>query len=159
MAVNAYLIIKGRPGPSTTKKDAIDILSFSFGVSQNSVIGAGSSGGEARAGRADVSNISIMKVADKLTPFLFEDCVLGTYLDEVDVIYDKPLGKNQEDYYKIHMEKALITSWQASGSSENPTESVSFAFEKIKVSYNPEEGGKLKGYVDNGFDVLKLKPW
>ena len=44
MAVNAYLIIKGRPGPSTSKKDAIDILSFSFGASQTSVIGAGSSG-------------------------------------------------------------------------------------------------------------------
>ena len=159
MAVNAYLVIKGRPGPSTTKKDAIDILSFSFGASQNSVIGAGSSGGEARSGRADVSNVSVTKVTDKLTPALFEDCVLGTYLDEVDVIYDKPLGKGQEDYFKIHMEDALITSIQLSGSSENPVESISFAFSKIKVSYNPEEGGALKGFIDKGFDVLKLKPW
>jgi type VI secretion system secreted protein Hcp len=159
MAVNAYLVIKGRPGPSTTKKDAIDILSFSFGASQNSVIGAGSSGGEARSGRADVQNISVTKVTDKLTPALFEDCVLGTYLDAVDIIYDKPLGKGQEDYFKIHLEKALITSWQASGSSENPTESISFAFEKVKVSYNPEEGGKLKGFVDKGWDVLQTKAW
>ena len=37
------------PGPSTSKADAIDILSFSFGASQTAVIGAGSSGGEARA--------------------------------------------------------------------------------------------------------------
>ena len=159
MAVNAHLIIKGRPGPSTTKKDAIDILSFSFGASQSSVIGAGSSGGEARSGRADVSNVSIMKVADKLSPFLFEDCVLGTYLDEVDLIYEKPMGKNQEDYYKIHMENAMITSIQHSGSSENPMESISFAFSKVKVSYNPEEDGALKGFIDKGFDVLALKPW
>ena len=55
MAVNAYLIIDGRPGPSTSKKDAIDILSFSFGASKTAVIGAGSSGGEARAGRANLS--------------------------------------------------------------------------------------------------------
>ena len=33
MAVNAYLVIDGRPGPSTSKADAIDILSFSFGAS------------------------------------------------------------------------------------------------------------------------------
>ncbi len=33
MAVNAYLVIDGRPGPSTSKQDAIDILSFSFGAS------------------------------------------------------------------------------------------------------------------------------
>jgi len=54
MAVNAYLIIDGRPGPSTSKAGAIDILSFSFGASQTAVIGVGSSGGEARAGRANL---------------------------------------------------------------------------------------------------------
>jgi len=159
MAVNAYLIIDGRPGPSTSKQDAIDILSFSFGASQTAVIGVGSSGGEARSGRADLHNVSIMKVTDKTSPLLFEDCVTGNIFKKVDIIYDKPVGDSQEDYFKIHMENAMITSVALSGSNENPTESVSFAFGKIKVSYNPEEDGKLKGFVDKGFDVLKLKPW
>jgi type VI secretion system secreted protein Hcp len=159
MAVNAYLIIDGRPGPSTSKADAIDILSFSFGASQANVIGVGSSGGEARAGRASLSDLSIMKVADKVSPLLFDDCVTGNILKKVDVIYDKPMGDQQEDYFKIHLEDALITSIQLSGSSENPVESISFAYAKVKVSYNPEEGGALKGFIDKGFDVLKLKPW
>jgi type VI secretion system secreted protein Hcp len=159
MAVNAYLMIDGRPGPSTSKANAIDILSFSFGASQTAVIGVGSSGGEARAGRANLSDISIMKVVDKVSPLLFDDCVTGNYLKTVDIIYDKPMGDSQEEYYKIHMEDALITSIQHSGSNENPMESVSFAFSKIKVSYNPEEGGLLKGFIDKGFDVLTLKPW
>lgn len=159
MAVNAYMIIDGRPGPSTSKKDAIDILSFSFGASQTSVIGVGSSGGEARSGRANLQDISIMKVVDKVSPLLFDDCVTGNYLKKVDIIYDKPMGDSQEDYFKIHLEDALITSVQISGSSENPVESVTFAYSKIKVSYNPEEDGSLKGFIDKGFDVLKLKPW
>jgi type VI secretion system secreted protein Hcp len=159
MAVNAYLIIDGRPGPSTSKQDAIDILSFSFGASQTAVIGSGSSGGEARAGRANLSDVSIMKVVDKTSPLLFDDCVTGNYLKKVDIIYDKPLGDKQEEYYKIHMEDALITSIQHSGSSENPMESVTFAYSKIKVSYNPEDQGALKGFIDRGFDVLKVKPW
>jgi type VI secretion system secreted protein Hcp len=159
MAVNAYLVIDGRPGPSTSKANAIDILSFSFGASQTAVIGPGSSGGEARAGRADVAPVTVMKVADKTSPLLFDDCVTGNYLKTVEIIYDKPVGDQQEDYFKIHMEDALITSVQLSGSSENPMESVSFAFSKIKVSYNPEEDGQLKGFIDKGFDVLKLKPW
>ena len=46
MPVNAYLVVADRPGPSTSKKDAIDILSFSFGATQHHVIGPGSSGGE-----------------------------------------------------------------------------------------------------------------
>ena len=159
MPVNAYLVVADRPGPSTSKKDAIDILSFSFGATQHHVIGPGSSGGESRAGRADISNMTIMKVLDKTSPLLFDDCATGNYLDSADVIYDKPMGDSQEDYFKIHMEKVLITSIQLSGSAENPTESISFAFEKVKVSYNPEEGGKLKGFIDKGFDVLTLKPW
>ena len=159
MAVNAYLIIDGRPGPSTSKQGAIDILSFSFGASQTSVIGVGASGGEARAGRASCADISIMKVVDKTSPLLFDDCVTGNYLKSVDIVYDKPMGDDQQDYYKIHLEDALITSIQHSGSNENPMESVSFAFSKIKVSYNPEENGSLKGFIDKGFDVLKLKPW
>ena len=159
MAVNAYLIIDGRPGPSTSKPNAIDILSFRFGASQTSVIGVGSSGGEARAGRANLSDLSIMKVVDKVSPLLFDDCVTGNYLKKVDIIYDKPMGNNQEEYYKIHLEDALITSIQHSGSNENPMESISFAYSKIKVSYNPEDNGALKGFIDKGFDVLKLKPW
>jgi type VI secretion system secreted protein Hcp len=159
MAVNAYLVIDGRPGPSTSKPDAIDILSFSFGASMSAVIGAGSSGGEARSGRANVSDVTIMKVLDKTSPLLFDDCVTGNYLTKVDIIYDKPMGDDQQDYFKIHMEDALITSIQLSGSSENPVESISFAFSKVKVSYNPEEDGSLKGFIDKGWDVLKLKPW
>jgi type VI secretion system secreted protein Hcp len=159
MAVNAYLVIDGIPGPSTSKSGAIDILSFSFGASQTAVIGAGSSGGEARSGRANVSDVSIMKVLDKTSPLLFDHCVSGDYLKKVDILYDKPMGSAQEDYFKIHMEDALITSVQLSGSSENPMESVSFAFSKVKVSYAPEEDGELKGFIDKGFDVLKLKTW
>jgi len=159
MAVNAYLVIDGRPGPSTSRQNAIDILSFSFGSTQSSVIGPGSSGGAARAGRADVSNVSVMKILDKTSPLLFDDCVTGNVLTSVDIIYDKPLGDQQEDFFKIHMDNALITSIQLSGSNENPTESIAFAFEKIKVSYNPEEQGKLQGFIDKGFDVLKLKPF
>lgn len=159
MAVNAYITIDGRPGPSTSKPGAIDILSFSFGATQQAVFGVGSSGGEARSGRANLQDVTIMKVVDKVSPLLFDDCVTGNYIKTVDIVYDKPMGDDQEDYYKIHMEDALITSIQHSGSSENPVESISFAFSKIKISYNPEEGGALKGFIDKGFDVLKLKPW
>jgi type VI secretion system secreted protein Hcp len=159
MAVNAYCVISDRPGPSTSRPDAIDIMSFSFGSSQSSVIGPGSSGGAARAGRADVSSVTIMKILDKTSPLLFDDCVTGNILTTVDVIYDKPLGDQQEDFFKIHLDNALITNISLSGSQENPTESVSFAFEKITVSYNPEEQGKLQGFIDKGFDVLKLKPF
>jgi type VI secretion system secreted protein Hcp len=154
MAVNAYLVVDGVPGPSTSKDKAIDILSFSFGASMTMSSGTG---GELRAGKADLSNVSIMKVLDKTSPQLFQHCVSGDFLEKVEVIYDKPMGDQQEDYFKIEMEDALITSIQFSGSNENPVESISFAFKKIKVCYNPEMDGKLQGFVEKGFDMQKLK--
>lgn len=159
MAVNAYLVIADRPGPSTSRTNAIDILSFSFGASMAHTIGVGSSGGESRAGRASLTDLSIMKVLDKTSPLLFDDCVTGNILTKVELFYDKPMGDQQEDYFKIELDNALITSIQLSGSNENPVESVSFAFNKVKVSYNPEDKGALKGFIDKGFDLLTLKPW
>jgi type VI secretion system secreted protein Hcp len=154
MAVNAYLVIDGVQGPSTSKDGAIDLLSFSFGASMPT---SASADGGLRAGRADVSHVTVMKVLDKTSPDLFQHCVTGDFLSKVDVIYDKAMGDQQEDYYKLSMSDALITSIQWSGSNENPTESVSFAFKKIQVCYNPEEGGQLKGFVQKGFDTQTIK--
>ena len=90
MAVNAYLFIDGVSGPSTSKTDHIDVLSFSWGVSQTSTYGAGASGKEAKAGRADFSNLTIMKVLDKTTPLLCDHCASGDILKKVYIVYDKP---------------------------------------------------------------------
>jgi type VI secretion system secreted protein Hcp len=160
MAVNAYLVIDGTPGPSTSKDGAIDILSFSFGASMTATYGAGASGKEARAGRADVSNVTVMKVLDKTSPALFDHCVTGNILSKVTLLYDKPVGDSQQDYFKVEMTDALVTSIQLSGSSENPVESVAFAFQKVVVAYNPEgDDGSLQGFIPKGFDMSKLKPF
>ena len=101
-----------------------------------------------------------MKVLDKTSPLLFDDCVTGNILTKVEIIYDKPMGDSQEDYFKLEMTEVLISSIQLSGSNENPTESVSFAFAKVKHYYNPEDAtGKLSGFIDKGFDLQALKPF
>lgn len=157
MAVNAYLIIDGVKGESTSRKDAIDIFSFSFGASLP--VAFNQAGGESRAGRADFGNVSVTKVVDKTSPLLFQDCISGDFLKKVEIVYDKPMGDKQEDYFKIEMEDAVITSISLGGGNENPTESITFAYKKIKVSYNPEVDKNLKGFVNKGFDVQTLKAW
>lgn len=158
--INAHIVIEDRPGPSAAMTDAIDVLSFSFGVSQTGQYQAGSSGRESRAGRADVQNVTFMKVLDKTSPLLFDDCATGNILSKATMFYMKPMGDQQEAYFKIEMEDVLITSVQTSGSSENPVESVSLAFEKVKFCYNPEDDeGKLAGWVEKGFDTSTLKPF
>jgi type VI secretion system secreted protein Hcp len=154
MAVNAYLVIDGMPGPSKSKTNAIDILSFSFGASLHITSKEMSS---TRGGRGEVTNLTVMKMLDKTSPELFQHCVTGDFIKKVELFYDKAVGDKQEDYYKVTLDHVYVTSLQHSGSSENPTESISFAFRKIEVSYNPEGAdGKLQGFVQKGFDTEKL---
>ncbi len=157
MAVNAYLYVDGVDGPSTSKPGCIDVLSFSWGVSQTAVYGAGASGKEAKAGRADFSNLSIMKVLDKTTPLLCDHCATGNILPKVYILYDKPVGDKQQAYFRIWVKDALITSVQLSGSSENPTESVSFAFQGVEIAYAPEkDDGTLDAAIRKGYDLELL---
>ncbi len=157
MAVNAYLFIEGVEGPSTSKPKHIDVLSFSWGVSQTAVYGAGASGKEAKAGRADFSNLSIMKVLDKTTPLLADHCASGDILKKVELLYDKPVGDKQQDYFRIYLKDALITSVQLSGSNENPSESISFAFQAVEIAYRPEDDtGKLEAAIRKGYDLELL---
>ena len=157
MAVNAYLYIDGVEGPSSSKPGHIDVLSFSFGVSQTAVYGAGASGKEAKAGRADFSNLTIMKVLDKTTPLLFDHSASGNILKKVYLLYDKPVGDKQQDYFRIWIKDALITSVQLSGSNENPTESVSFAFQAEEIAYRPEkDDGTLDAAIRKGYDLELL---
>jgi type VI secretion system secreted protein Hcp len=157
MAVNAYLFIDGVEGPSTHRTGHIDILSFSWGVSQTSVYGTGASGMEAKAGRADFSNLTIMKVLDKTTPLLCDHCATGDILKKVYILYDKPVADHQQAYFRIWLKDALITSVQLSGSNENPTESVSFAFQAVEVAYAPEKNdGTLDAAVRKGYDLELL---
>lgn len=158
MAVNAYLWIDGVSGPSTSRTDCIDILSFSWGVSQTSVYGTGASGKEAKAGRADFSNLTIMKVLDKTTPLLCDHCASGDILKKVYILYDKPVATKQQPYFRVWLKDALITSVQLSGSNENPTESVSFAFQGVEVAYSPEkDDGSLDAAIRKGYDLETLK--
>ncbi|MDR3702995.1 MAG: type VI secretion system tube protein Hcp [Candidatus Sulfopaludibacter sp.] len=157
MAVNAYLFVDGVEGPSTSRTGCIDCLSFSWGVSQTAVYGAGASGKEAKAGRADFSNLTIMKVLDKTTPLLCDHCASGNILDKVYILYDKPVGDKQQAYFRIWIKDALITSVQLSGSNENPSESVSFAFQAVEVAYSPEkDDGSLDAAIRKGYNLETL---
>jgi type VI secretion system secreted protein Hcp len=157
VAVNAYLYVDGVDGPSTSKPGCIDVLSFSWGVSQTAVYGTGASGKEAKAGRANFSDLTIMKVLDKTTPLLCDHCATGDILKKVYLLYDKPVGDKQAPYFRIWIKDALITSVQLAGSSENPTESVSFAFQGVEIAYAPEkDDGTLDAAVRKGYDLELL---
>jgi len=155
--VNAYLYIDGIEGPSTSKANHIDVLSFTWGLSQTKTYGAGASGKEAKVGRVSFTDLSIMKVLDSTTPLLIDHCATGNILKEVYLVYDKPTGDKQEDYFRIYLKDALITNVQLSGASETPNESLSIAFQAVEVAYKAEkDDGSLDAATPKGYDLSQL---
>jgi type VI secretion system secreted protein Hcp len=137
MAVDFFLKLDTIEGESIDDKHQkwIQLLSWSIGGSQvTSVAGTGGSG----AGKADLSDLSIMKYYDKASPKLWKAMIAGTHLPKGTLEAVKS-GADGKPFLKIDFEELYITSVQQSASSEIPSESVSFSYNKIKIDYSTQD--------------------
>ncbi|HZD47936.1 MAG TPA: type VI secretion system tube protein Hcp [Silvibacterium sp.] len=144
MAVDYFLKLSdGIEGESTDSnhKTEIQIMSWSWGASQvSSVAGTGGSG----AGKADLTDFSIMTYFDKATPKFFKSIGLGTHIKTGTMSAIKS-GADGKPYLKVDFKELFVSSLQISGSSEIPTVSLSFTYNEIKIDYSiQDENGNLK---------------
>ena len=134
MAVDMFLKIDGIEGDSTSDKHKgeIEILSFSWGVSQTGNFQFGGGGG---AGKVTSNDFAIVKRLDKATPQLLEKVCQGEHIGSALLTLAKAGGEQQQEYLKIKLTDIIISSYQTSGaSSGDPAEQVSFAFQSVEVS-------------------------
>jgi len=148
MAFDAFLKIDGVAGESTRKgfEKQMEIQSFSWGAANPATIGAGGGGGG--GGKVSVSTFNIMKKSDAASPLLFQACCQGDHYATAIVTLNKSGGKAPVDFIKYEFEKVYVESVQwsgASGGDDTPSESVSFAFGKVSVTYTPQNADGAKG--------------
>jgi len=143
MAVDYFLKLDGVEGESadSNHKNEIQLMSWSWGASQvSSVAGTGGSG----AGKADLSDFSLMTYFDKATPKFFKSIGLGTHIGSGTLSAVKS-GAQGKPYLKVDFAEIFVTSLQISGSSEVPTVAISFTYNEIKIDYSvQDEKGNLK---------------
>jgi type VI secretion system secreted protein Hcp len=137
MAVDVFLEIDGIPGESADDKhkDKIDVLSYSWGVSQT---GTASYGGGMGAGKANFGDFNFMMRMNKATPKLMNACSTGEHIPKA-VLSCRKAGGTQEDYMIYKFYDLLISSYQTSASSEEPTESISFNYSKMEMEYKIQD--------------------
>lgn len=157
MAVDVFLNLDGVKGES---KDAnghageIDVLSFSWGCSNGASFAHGGGGG---AGKVSYSDLNIMLNVCKASVVLMEKCATGDHIKKA-VLTVRKAGKTQQEFYIITLTDLLVSSYQASASSEIPTDSVSLAFSKIEFQYKPQKGdGSLEAAVFGKYDITGSK--
>lgn len=135
-AVDYFLKIDGVEGESIADKHKgeIEIDSWSWGASNSGSMASGGGGG---TGKVSFSDFHFTKTVDKSSPKLMQAAATGEHLKTVDLTVRKA-GGTQMEYYTVHLEDILVSSYSTSGSSgEVPMESISFNFQKIEFQYIP----------------------
>jgi type VI secretion system secreted protein Hcp len=137
-------------------KDEIEVLSFSWGMTNPGSLSSGGGGG---AGKVTFHDLSIVHRVDKASPNLMKACATGTHLKEA-TITQRKAGKAQQEYFIVKMNDVLITSvTHGGGSGELASESITLAFAKVSVEYKPQKAdGSLDAGVFFKYDIKTNKP-
>src|SRR6476659_7696477 len=87
-------------------KDEIEVLSFSWGVTNAGSMAHGTGGGE---GKATFHDLSFVHKIDKASPVLMQACATGVHLKEA-TITGRKAGKGQQEYLIIKMNDVIVTA-------------------------------------------------
>jgi type VI secretion system secreted protein Hcp len=126
-------------------KDEVEVLSWSWGVSQTGTIGHGGGGGE---GKAVFNDFNFTHRIDKASALLLKACATGEHIKEATITLRKA-GKGQQEFLIIKMNDVLITavSMSAAGDADSMAENIGLQFAKVDLEYKPQ---KADGSLDAG---------
>jgi type VI secretion system secreted protein Hcp len=138
MAMDMFIKIGELKGESRDKvhKDEIDVLAWSWGISNS---GSAQVGGGAGAGKCNVQDLSFTKYIDKSSPDLMLACCNGKHFPKATLTVRKA-GENPLEYLLITLEELIVTSCSTGGSGgeDRLTENVTLNFARVKVNYKEQ---------------------
>jgi type VI secretion system secreted protein Hcp len=128
--------IKGEANDSKHKGE-IDVLSWSWGLSQS---GTAHVGGGAGAGKVNVQDLTLTKYVDRASPTLMMACCNGKHYAEA-LLTVRKAGEKPVEYVKIKLTEVLIShvSTGGSGGEDRLTENLTLNFAKVAVDYTPQK--------------------
>ncbi len=139
MAVDMFLDIPEAPGESKGNGfiGKIDVLAWSWGLSQSGSTHMGTGGG---AGKVNVQDLSLTKYVDKASPKLALLCCNGKNLAKATLTVQKA-GETPVKYLTIEMDEFIISSISTGGSGgeDRLTENVTLNFAKVQYAYTPQK--------------------
>lgn len=159
MASDIFLKIDGIEGESRDDqhKDEIEVMSFSWGVSQAGTL---ATGGGAGTGKAQFQDLHFTSNMSKASPKLFLACAAGEHIKWATLSGRRAGGDNKQgDYLILKMTDVLISSYQTGGANGSvPTDQVGMAYAKIEFTYKPQNAeGSLGAPVTAGWDLKANK--
>jgi type VI secretion system secreted protein Hcp len=126
-------------------KDEIEVLAWSWGVSQGGSMSMGGGGGQ---GKASFNDFHITHFIDKASPNLLKACATGEHIKEATITARKA-GKGQQEFLIVKMSDLIITGVAPSGNGSDGglVENVAMQCAKVDLEYKPQ---KADGSLDAG---------
>ena len=143
--------IKGE-SPDDKHKGEIELLSWSWGVTQSGTMAHGGGGGE---GKANFNDFNFTHHIDKASPVLMKACATGEHIKEATITVRKA-GKGQQEFLIIKMNDIIITGVAPSGAGDGAAtaEHVALQFAKVDLEYKPQKAdGSLDAGVHFKYDI------
>ena len=156
MAMDQFIKIGDLKGEAQDKvhKDEIDVLAWSWGLSNSGTSHAGSGSG---GGKVSVQDISLTKYVDKASPDLMLACCNGKHYPEAKLTVRKA-GEKPLEYLIITLTDVMVTalSTGGSGGEDRLTENVTLNFSKVKVDYTEQTAtGGTGAKPSMGWDIAE----
>lgn len=153
MFINMGETIKGETADKAREGSGdIDVLAWSWGMSQSGTTHMGGGGG---AGKASFQDLSFTKYIDAASNAIMIALAKGTHIPKVTLLVRKA-GAGQARYIEIDMSEVMVTSVSTGGSGgeDRLTENVTLNFAKVKFSYVPQKSdGTLDADKDFAWDI------
>jgi type VI secretion system secreted protein Hcp len=159
MAVDAFLKLGDLKGESRVIdfEEHIQILSWSWGMSQGGTTHTGSGGG---AGKVNVQDLAFTHYVDTASPNIIKACCSGMHFPEATLTLRKA-GTEPLDYLIIKLSDIIVTSVSTGGSQgeEMNTENFTLNFAGFEYSYQPQDnkGAKAGGSIDYEANIAEGK--
>jgi type VI secretion system secreted protein Hcp len=146
-AQDFFLQADGLQGESTANKfkDAIDVLAFSWGVSNG-----------AKA-KPNFQDISLTKWVDRTSPLLLNHVATGQVIATAKLTVVKS-GATQQPYLRYCFTGLRVTSVSSGGSTgeDRLTENISLSYSTVVEAYQQQRAdGSLAPAVFGGWDLIK----
>jgi type VI secretion system secreted protein Hcp len=153
MSVQIVLKLGNIKGESIVEnhKEEIDVVSWSWGITQTGSSHVGSGGG---AGAADVHDLTITKYVDKASPNIAKFCYTGAPIPETTILTcikvggGTPEAPKKVEFVKITMSGTVMVSSfspAGSGSDERFTETITLHFSQVQYEYTVQKPDNSKG--------------
>ncbi len=160
MAVDMFIKIGDIMGEcvDSKHKDEIDVLAWSWGMSQSGNMHLGGGGG---SGKVSVQDLSFTKYLDKSSPNLLLMCCTGKHYPDAKLVVRKAGGDTPIEYMTMNLKDVLISSVSTGGSGgeDRLTENVTLNFAKVEVKYQPQkkDGSADGGAISMGWNIEENK--